>query len=459
MLKRLSNISKATLIALLYICFKLYTTRKVDEIQHERISSQSLNRRKKKRPSWEFINKKISDMQFRRMFRMNRATFKLLCQTITAAVGESEFKSENYIKSFLETEDIVFNRGVSMYHAHKLTSGGYIPGEVKLAITLRLLAGGSALDLAIIFDINEKHCIRMFTKVLKKWIILPNIGKIDINSYINDDNALQHVSQGFSKRSNGLLKGAIGAIDGWLIKIQRPTFTRDGITHSKSFFSRKGFYALNVQCVVDNEKRVLWASYSNRGSSHDSPAFRSTNLYNATLKKFKDKLYRNGFFILGDSAYAIESFILPPYDNAKSKSPEDAFNFFHSSARITVECTFGELDRRWGIFWKPICYSLDNTCLIIEGAMHLHNFLVNERLKSNCRVSEDRVDSDLFHNERVDCGITSNPILNDPIRPAGRPSSDEIECRRLGIELRDYLRDILYDHNMVRPSRSDYNQI
>ena len=57
-------------------------------------------------------------------------------------------------------------------------------------------------------------------------------------------------------------------------------------------------------------------------------------------------MYDRGYFILGDSAYAIESFILPPYNLAKSKSPEDDFNFYHSSARITVECAFGEIDLR-----------------------------------------------------------------------------------------------------------------
>ena len=44
-----------------------------------------------------------------------------------------------------------------MYDAHVLASGGYISGEVKLAITIRLLAGGDALDLALIFDVYPSH--------------------------------------------------------------------------------------------------------------------------------------------------------------------------------------------------------------------------------------------------------------------------------------------------------------
>ena len=84
-------------------------------------------------------------------------------------------------------------------------------------------------------------------------------------------------------------------------------------------------------------------------------------LYNEILKLTQDELYRESYYILGDSAYAIESFIIPPYDNTIKPSPEDNFNYYHSSARITVECAFGEIDRRWDIFWSAINYSLFNT--------------------------------------------------------------------------------------------------
>ena len=57
-------------------------------------------------------------------------------------------------------------------------------------------------------------------------------------------------------------------------------------------------------------------------------------------------LAQKEIFIIGDSAYAIDSFIVPPYDLTKSKTPEDDFNYFLSSARITVECAFGEIDLR-----------------------------------------------------------------------------------------------------------------
>ena len=115
--------------------------------------------------------------------------------------------------------------------------------------------------------------------VLKYWIIDTNIGEINMSEYLDDTAAMSRVSDGFSKRSNGVLKGAIGAIDGWLVCIVCPSFFQDSIINTTTFFSRKGFYALNVQVIVDDKKKVLWLSYSNRGGSHDSSCFKDSSLY------------------------------------------------------------------------------------------------------------------------------------------------------------------------------------
>ena len=75
-------------------------------------------------------------------------------------------------------------------------------------------------------------------------------------------------------------------------------------------------------------------------------------------------------------------FLIPPFNNAYPETSDDDFNFFRSSARITVECAFGEIDMRWGIFWKRLKCSLENAALIIEASMRLHKFLVDYRESS-----------------------------------------------------------------------------
>ena len=52
---------------------------------------------------------------------------------------------------------------------------------------------------------------------------------------------MEKVSRDFSKRSTGILKGAIGPIDGWRVRIVRPSWIRDGVRNPTTFFSRKYF--------------------------------------------------------------------------------------------------------------------------------------------------------------------------------------------------------------------------
>ena len=82
-------------------------------------------RRKKTRILWSTVNERISDAQFRRMFRMNRDCFNLLFQRVIVGVGESKFKSEAYIDAFLKGKD-------QMYDANVKTTGGYSCCSVSL---------------------------------------------------------------------------------------------------------------------------------------------------------------------------------------------------------------------------------------------------------------------------------------------------------------------------------------
>ena len=90
---------------------------------------------------------------------MNREYFDLLSQRIITSIGESKLKSEANIDAFLKGKD-------NMYDVNLLITGGYISGEIKLGVTLSLLAGDGALDLGAIFDIASKTCHNIFYEVL-----------------------------------------------------------------------------------------------------------------------------------------------------------------------------------------------------------------------------------------------------------------------------------------------------
>ena len=90
------------------------------------------------------------------------------------------------------------------------------------------------------------------------------------------------------------------------------------------------------------------------------------------LMSIRNEIHRAGLYLVGDSAYSIRGFLLTPYENAQPNSREDAFNYFLSNQRIYVECAFGEIDRRWGIFWKRLEGNLTNNKDKIDACLRLH---------------------------------------------------------------------------------------
>lgn len=75
---------------------------------------------------------------------------------------------------------------------------------------------------------------------------------------------MNKVALQFANASNGVINGCIGALDGWVVKVLKPS-KQDNVLDSQSFYSRKGFYSVNVQAIIDKKKKVLFCSILSRG--------------------------------------------------------------------------------------------------------------------------------------------------------------------------------------------------
>ena len=62
---------------------------------------------------------------------------------------------------------------------------------------------------------------------------------------------------------------------------------------------------------------------------------------------------------------------------------KDNFNYHLSSERIWIECAFGELMMRWGMFWRRLNFGIDLCGDIIMASMLLHNFIIDNRIVDN----------------------------------------------------------------------------
>jgi len=434
------------------------------------ICQDSASKRKfRQRRSWSSFQGNLTDRQFRRYFRMSKECFQYLCNRIEHNVGGRVFKSEGFLEDLRHSDDARDKKSINMMSAHEGSTGGFISGEVKLALTLRLLAGGSYLDLSLLYEVGASHAYAIFHDVIKNWILDDRLVKINGLDYVQDEERLQNVALEFALRSDGLFSGCIGAIDGWVVKIRKPT-SKDNVTNPGSFFSRKGYFGLNVVAIVDRKKRVLYRVIQSRGAEHDSTAFKNSRLYTWLAENW-GWLKEKGFYFIGDSACTLKSFLLTPYDNVLHGTPEDNFNFFHSSSRTCVECAFGEVDLRWGVLWKALQFDLKHNMRIIDACIRLHNFIVDFR--EECGDQESDTERSLFDEDcrrfmaaqSHGCSVGVQGGEDDIRRDSngnpsvgGRPFNAELMTTREGKSIRDSIRDYISAEERVRPPSNWYRE-
>ena len=268
------------------------------------------------------LSSTLSSLQFRRLFRMRQDSFEKLCDSVNDKIGERVFKAEEWLCS-TEGRELIQKKRKELTLGTE-TLGGFISGEIKIAIMLRLMSGASYLDVLLIFGVSTASLYNIFHEV-NSWIVLTF--RFPLNEWIQTKNeeALNRVAESFSEASGGIFRNCIGALDGVAIKIKAPSYS-DIIPDPGNYFCRKGFFALNVQAICDKQKRVLWMSTGHKGSTHDSMAFLETKLFKV-LEDNAAWLEDKEFFIVGDSAYPLMSFLMVPFADAAPQSPEDAFNF------------------------------------------------------------------------------------------------------------------------------------
>ena len=416
-------------------------------------SSSSSSDTQTKFTSWEVIRDSISDRLFRRKYRMTKEQFNLLCSKIKEAIGDDEFRTTN-------TQALC--------------------GYTRVAIGLRVLCGGSYLDLiGRAYDVQSPQSIYNYFHTFIDWINkafdYPWVSLLQRLKSNSEDklalDKLNEISGNFAVDSNGSFLGCIGAIDGLAIRIICPTWEKDGVRDPGNFFCRKNFYALNVQAICDRQKRILWISPLHQGASHDSTAWAQTDLHDL-LVELQDVLKKHGLFLVGDSAYPLSTHLLVPYPDAKPGTQQDAFNFWLSNSRIQIECTFGEFIARFGLFWRTLKFDMERCCHIIRAASKLHNFLIDcrEGTVEDTEYHRNLSYEDVASVEALATPSTPNAEEEDDItyplvtdnnapKPTGRKDNASVKRQLEGEELRNDICTTLLADGNVRPrgKRMKYN--
>nr|CAI5860141.1 unnamed protein product [Callosobruchus analis] len=186
----------------------------------------------------------------------------------------------------------------------------------------------------------------------------------------------------------------IGVIDCTHIAIVPPKVD-DPINPAVVYINRKGFHSINVQAIFDSKLMItnVYARYP--GAVHDAAIWESSNIQRHLRQKYVEG--RRNCYLLGDSGYPLQPWLMTPVLDARPNTPEAMYNSLHTSTRNVVERGFGVWKKRFRCLRKDrvLHYSHATSALIIYTCAVLHNI---------CRIFnvENEPDDDEDNDEIAD---------------------------------------------------------
>jgi hypothetical protein len=311
--------------------------------------------KKRERLDVDKVFQTMDDRHFRRKYRMDKDSFYNLLYIIKEQLPKT---GEDRVRGSVPN--------------------GAITHSARLSMALRVAAGGDVLDIADYHGVNEDEAMASFWFVVDAINNTPQLNIVFPETYEEQE----HLAAEFKKKSEIGIACCIGAIDGILIWIHKPTEAncKDmGVGPVKFFCGRKKKYGLNMQAICDSKRRFLWVDIRFPGATSDYFAFEQTELFE---KLQTDGFLRAGLCIFGDAAYVNAPYMCVPYRNvAGSDGSKDAYNFFQSQLRINIECAFGMLVHRFGILRKPfpVNVSVGKINAAVLALCKLHNFCIDSQ--------------------------------------------------------------------------------
>lgn len=248
-----------------------------------------------------------------------------------------------------------------------------VPAEVRTAIALRYLGGGSYIDICAAMGVHPATVYRAL------WDVIDAINGtpfLDLDFQLDNRTRRRAYAFGFQGRRNSPFGNVCGALDGIAVEQEQPLAS--DVPCVADYYSRKGFYALNTQAICDSDYKFRWMACTSPGATHDSTAFTSTTLGRTLSDPGSDltrAMTRDGHCIAADEAYAASELLAVPWPGGgKGDRWKDSYNFYLSSLRIHIEQAFGMLIWRWGVFWRPLRVPFSKRPSLIRACFRLHNF-------------------------------------------------------------------------------------
>ena len=265
------------------------------------------------------------------------------------------------------------------------------PG-LKLACTLRYLATGeSYTSLQYQFRVSQPSISHFLPLVI---VAIKEAYRDEVMECPTTVEGWRAVAREFDSRWN--VPHACGALDGKHISIRQPPES------GSEYHNYKGFFSLVMLALVDAQYKFLWVDIGGQGSQSDCQIFNSSELKEALedgslnlppADAMPNDDQPTPYFILGDDAFALKSYLMKPYPYRGMTREQRIYNYRISRGRRVVENAFGILAQRFNVLLSTMLVSVEHAKLVVEGCVILHN-LMRMRYPNMQNPLFDREDQD-----------------------------------------------------------------
>ncbi|XP_055839901.1 putative nuclease HARBI1 [Episyrphus balteatus] len=283
----------------------------------------------------------LTDAAFKKNFRLNKVAFEYVLQQIKA----------------------------KLKNTHR--SNAIIP-EHKLAACLRFFAEGNYQH-GVGKDYQSPIGQTTFSSILKETLdIMEETLCSNWISLKMSEEDIQQSKLCFLEKTG--FPGVIGCVDGTHVQIIAP------VENKHLFLNRKGHFSLNVLIICDYKMKIRAVNANYQGANHYSHVWSLS-----PERRVFEQNYLSGArdsWLLGDSGYALEPWLMTPFRTPRTQSVESCFNTSHKKAKNIVERTIGLLKSRFRcllgarqLHYEPmkaaqivnVCCALHNICLFFDS--------------------------------------------------------------------------------------------
>lgn len=212
---------------------------------------------------------------------------------------------------------------------------------------------------------NNKICIigiiktpfrKLDTMILGKYMVVSLIHYYGYTYFLifqmpSSEQEWKDIAQEFGERYQ--FWNCLGALDGKHVAIQKPPHT------GSLYFNYKGYFSIVLMALANARKEFIMIDVGANGRVSDGGVLFYTKFWElyqqgslflpepTTLPNTQDNF---PYVFIGDEAFALGENLMKPYPQSACNHDRKTFNYRLSRARSNIECAFGILRSKFGVF-------------------------------------------------------------------------------------------------------------